>query len=133
MQNIGKSLEALARKLRPYLLPSYFKTYKALIARGLSQRRRNEPIVCCDLSRSAIDAVGGRYYFSLVRDLIDAGYFPVFVAHRGTLSTFGTAPLKSSLLGERLGVIRSLGELQEPFFLITDQETPPALNAKRTV
>lgn len=130
---IGKSLEAAARVIRPFLLPSHRRSFAALLARGLSERRQGEPIVCCDFSNSAIDAVGGRYYFSLVHDLIYAGYFPVFTARRGTLSTFGTSPLKSLLLPERLGTIRSLDELKESYFLITDDPSAAPKRAEKVV
>jgi hypothetical protein len=130
---IGKSLEAAVRVMRPFLLPSYRRAYASLLARGLGERRPVESLVCCDLSNPAIDAVGGRYYFSLVRDLIDAGYFPVITARRRTLSTFGTSPLKSLLLSERLGVVRSLDELKEPYFLITDDASAAAEHAEKTV
>jgi glycosyltransferase involved in cell wall biosynthesis len=129
--NPGKSLEAVVRKLRPWLVPSYRRAFAGLLARGLAERREGERIVCCDFSNPAIDAVGGRYYFSLVRDLIDAGYFPVFTASRATLSTFGTSRMKSLLLGERLGVVASLDEFREPYFLITDRDlAKPALAEK---
>jgi hypothetical protein len=129
--NPGKSLEAVVRKLRPWLVPSYRRAFAGLVSRGLGERREGERIVCCDFSNPAIDAVGGRYYFSLVRDLIDAGYFPVFTASRATLSTFGTSRMKSLLLGERLGVVASLDELREPYFLITDRDlAKPALAEK---
>ena len=132
--NPGKSLEATVRKLRPWLVPTYRRAFAGLVARGLSERREGERIVCCDFSNPAIDAVGGRYYFSLVRDLIDAGYFPVFTARRATLSTFGTSRMKSLLLDERLGVVASLDELREPYFLITDRNlTKPALAEKVVV
>lgn len=132
--NPGKSLEAVVRKLRPYLVPAYRRAFASLVARGLGQRREGERIVCCDFANPAIDAVGGRYYFSLVRDLIDAGYFPVFTARRATLSTFGTSRMKSLLLDERLGVVTSLDELREPYFLITDCGLPkPALAEKMVV
>jgi hypothetical protein len=123
----GKSLESAVRRVRPYLLPAYRAAYRAMVVRGLTERREGERIVCCDFSNPAMDAVGGRYSFGLVRDLIDAGYFPVFSVHRNTLSTFGTSALKSLLLHERLGVIRSLDDLDEPFYLITDDPTvsPP--------
>ncbi len=129
----GKSLEAAVRKARPYFNPAYRRAYNTLLARGMGERNDGEPIVCCDFANPAIDAVGGRYYFSLVRDLIDAGYFPVFTARRGTLSTFGTSRMKSLLLSERLGVVRSLDELTEPYFLITDHDTPAPVNAKRVI
>jgi len=130
---IGKRLEDFIRRLRPHLKLRYRRAFAGMVARGLSQHRVGEPIVCCDIANPAIDSVGGRYYFSLVRDLIDAGYFPVFTAHRSTLSTFGTSTMKSSLLNERLGVIGSLQELKEPFFLITDQDVPPPANARMIV
>ncbi len=93
------------------------------MARGLSQRKPGEPIVVCDFTNPAIDAVGGRYYFSLVLDLIDAGYFPVFTPHRVTVSTFGTSRVKSLLLDRRLGMVKSLAEIDEPFLLITDSNS----------
>ncbi len=134
IKRFGKNLEATGRKIRIHLLPSYRRAFASLLARGLSQHHEGEPIVCCDFSNPAIDAVGGRYYFSLVRDLIDAGYFPVFPARRETLSTFGTSRMKSMLLSERLGVIRSLNELKEPYFLITDRDlAKPALAKKMVV
>lgn len=123
----GKSLESAFRGIRPYLLPSYRASYQAFVARGMSERNENDRIVCCDFANPKIDSVGGRYYFSLVRDLIDAGYFPVFTQHRVTLSTFGTSPMKSLLLRERMGTVRDLAELREPYFLITDR--PGARNA----
>lgn len=129
----GKSLEAVLRRTRPHLLPAYRRAYAGLVARELRQRRPGEPIVCCDFENPAIDAVGGRYYFSLVRDLIDAGYFPVFTARRATLSTFGTSRMKSLLLHERLGVVRSPDELKEPYDLITDRDAPVPPNARRVV
>ena len=133
MSGLGKSLEAVARKLRPYLSAKHRRAYAAMVSRGMSQHRPGEKIVCCDFSNQAIDSVGGRYYFSLVRDLIDAGYFPVFTAHRQTLSTFGTSRMKALLLEERLGVVRFLDELREPYFLITDRDAAAPSNARRVV
>ncbi len=132
--HFGKSLEAAVRKVRPWLKLEYRRAFAGLVARSLNERRPGERIVCCDFSNPAIDAVGGRYYFSLVRDLIDAGYFPVFTARRTTLSTFGTSRMKSLLLRERLGVVTSLDELKEPYFLITDRDLPkPELAEKMVV
>jgi hypothetical protein len=131
--NPGKLIEAAVRRMRPWLMPEYRRAFAALAARGLKERRQGEPIVCCDFGNPAIDAVGGRYYFSLVRDLIDAGYFPVFTARRATLSTFGTSRMKSLLLSERLGVVRSLDELKQPYFLITDDASAAPEHAERTV
>lgn len=131
--NPGKLIESALRRMRPWLMPQYHRAYAALVARGLKERRPSEPIVCCDFENPAIDAVGGRYYFSLVRDLIDAGCFPVFTARRATLSTFGTSRMKSLLLKDRLGVIKSLDELKEPYDLITDRDAPPPAHAKRVV
>lgn len=131
--NPGKLIESAVRRMRPWLMPEYRRAFAALVARGLKERREGEPVVCCDFANPAIDAVGGRYYFSLVRDLIDAGCFPVFTAHRATLSTFGTSRMKSLLLKERLGVIKSLDELKEPYDLITDRDAPPPANARRVV
>lgn len=131
--NPGKSLEAAVRKMRPWLKSAYRRAFAALKARGMSERREGEPIVCCDFENPAIDAVGGRYYFSLVRDLIDAGYFPVFTPRRATLSTFGTSRMKSLLLTERLGVVRSPDVLMEPYDLITDRDVPAPANARRVV
>ena len=133
IQRFGKSLERAFRKLRPHLVPAYRQAFKSLVARGLLERREGERIVCCDFSNSAIDAVGGRYYFSLVRDLIDAGYFPVFTARRGTLSSFGTRSLKSLLLTERMGVVRSYDDIQESYFLITDDPNANPQRAERIV
>jgi hypothetical protein len=131
--NPGKLIESAARRLRARLMPEYRRAYTALVARGLTERRAGEPLVCCDFENPAIDAVGGRYYFSLVRDLIDAGFFPVFTARRETLSTFGTSRMKSLLLNERLGVIRSLEWIKEPYDLITDRDAPPPAHARRVV
>lgn len=133
VRSIGKSAEAWFRRLRPYIKPAYRRAYRALMARGLSQRKAGEPIVVCDFSNPAIDAVGGRYYFSLVRDLIDAGYFPVFVAHRVTLSTFGISRMKSRLLGERFGVVPSLKTLDEPYVLLTDSFDLSASHASKII
>jgi hypothetical protein len=129
----GKSLEAGARILRPFLLPSYRRAFTQLVARGLKQHPIGTPIVCCDFSNPAIDSVGGRYYFSLVRDLIDAGYFPVFTARRSTLSTFGTSALKSLLLPQALGVVHDPAEIKQAYFLITDTPAKPSVHAQRTI
>lgn len=102
-------------------------------SRGLRERREGEPIACCDFTNPAIDAVGGRYYFSLVRDLIDAGYFPVFTARRPTLSTFGTSRMKSLALTKRLGVVQSLDGIGEPYVLITDHDAPASAYARYVV
>ncbi len=133
MKHFGKRLENFVRRLRPHLNPRYRRAYADLLARGMAGHRAGEPIVCCDFANPAIDAVGGRYYFSIVRDLIDAGYFPVFTARRATLSTFGTSPMKSPLLSERMGVIRSMDELKEPFFLITDRKAAVPPNVRMVV
>ena len=133
MKSPGKSLEAWIRRIRPHLRPSYRKAYRQLLDRGMSQRKPGEPIVCLDFADPAIDAVGGRYYFSLVLDLIDAGYFPVFTAHRGTVSTFGTYKAKAPLLGKRLGTVPSSGAITEPFFLITDSPTAAPAHATKIV
>ena len=103
------------------------------MARGLRERYDGERLVCCDFRNQAIDSVGGRYYFSLVRDLIDAGYFPVFTERRATLASFGTSQMKSLLLKERLGVIRSPEEFRQRYFLITDGDGPIPLLAERAV
>lgn len=131
--HIGKSLEAAVRKIRPYFLPSCRRTFSVLVSRGMRERREGEPVVCCDFSDPAIDAVGGRYYCGLVRDLISAGYFPVFTARRATLSTFGSSRMKSALLEERLGVVSSTDDLDEPFFLITDDPLATPELAERIV
>jgi hypothetical protein len=133
MRKIGKPIESLARKTRSYVRPSYRKAFSALLARGMNEHREGEAVVCCDFANQAIDHVGGRYYFGLVRDLIDAGFFPVFTARRGTLSTFGTNSLKSLLLTERLGVVRSLSELRKPFYLITDDASATPEGAEKIV
>lgn len=130
---VGKKLEGLLRRLRPYLSPAYRRAFRELRARGLSQRQAGERVVCFDLADPAIDAVGGRYYFSLVRDFIDAGFFPVFVAHRGTVASFGVGRVKPLLLRERLGVIGSRAELREPFLLITDRPGMASGAASRVV
>lgn len=96
-------------------------------ARALTQRRAGEPVACCDFASPQIDAVGGRYYFSIVLDLIEAGYFPVFTLHRGTVSSFGPGRMKSLLLNQRLGTVGNVADLQEPFLLITDSEAEPGL------
>ena len=133
MRRIGKSLEAMVRKWRPYILPSYRRAFSQLLARGMSQRREGEPMVCSDFNNQAIDAVGGRYYFGLVRDLIAAGFFPVFTARRATLSTFGSHSSKSMLLGERFGVVRSIDDIAEPFCLITDDPAAASEHAEKIV
>lgn len=133
MSKPGKSLEAAVRAIRPYVALSYRRAYRALVARGLGERHAGEPVVCCDFTDPAIDNVGGRYYFSLVRDLIDAGYFPVFTACRATLSSFGISRMKSPLLTERFGVIAAPNELQEPYWLITDRDAPAPVLATRVV
>lgn len=133
MRRIGKSLEALARKSRPYVFPSYRRAFSRLLARGMSEHWEGEVVVCCDFSSQAIDAVGGRYYFGLVRDLIAAGFFPVFTARRATLSTFGSHSLKSLLLGERFGVVRSIKDMNEPFYLITDDAAAASERAEKIV
>jgi len=132
-KHLGKSLEAAVRGIRPHLWPSYRRAFRSLVARGLRERHEGEPLVCCDFRSQAIDSVGGRYYFSLVRDLIDAGYFPVFTARRSTLATFGISQMKSLLLKERLGVIRSPDEFRQRYFLITDGTGPTPLLAERVV
>ena len=129
----GKSIEAAARRVRPYLAPSYRRAFSGLVSRGMRERRDGEAIVCCDFSDPAIDAVGGRYYFGLIRDLIDAGYFPVLTARRATLSTFGTSRMKSALLDERLGVVESADDLNEAFFLITDDPHAAPRHADRVI
>lgn len=130
----GKALEAAVRGIRPFVMPTYRHAFNELAARGLSQWQPGERIVCCDFADPRIDSVGGRYYFSLVRDLIDGGYFPVFTQRRTTLSTFGISRMKSLLLSERLGTVRDLSELREPYFLITDQRgARPALAEKSIV
>jgi hypothetical protein len=133
IRSFGKSIEAVVRKVRPHVLPSYRRAFSALLARGMSERREGEFVVCCDFANQAIDHAGGRYYFGLVRDLIDAGYFPVFTARRGTLSTFGTSSLKSLLLTERLGVVRSFSEISKPFYLITDDVSASPEGAEKIV
>jgi hypothetical protein len=129
----GKKLEDFFRRIRPHFTPSHRRAYGRMLGRGISDHREGEPIVVCDLSNAAIDAVGGRYYSGMVRDFIDAGYFPVFVAHLATVSSFVMKGKKSFLLENRFGVIRSLKELQKPYFLITDQEGPTPVHATKVV
>jgi len=130
---LGKLLESGVRKLRPLLLPKYRQAFAAMVARGMNERREGEEIVCCDFSNPAIDSVGGRYYFSLIRDLIDAGFFPVFIARRATLSSFGTSRIQAMLSKERMGVISSIKDLNEPFFLITDSVAATSPYLKQAV
>jgi hypothetical protein len=131
--HFGKALEAAARGLRPFVVPSYRHAFNELAALGMREHRPGEPVVCCDFADARIDSVGGRYYYSLVRDLIDAGYFPVFTEHRNTLSTFGTSRMKSLLLNQRLGTVPALEALKEPYFLITDRKISPSAQVERTV
>lgn len=129
--NLVTEIEAASRRIRPFILPSYRRAFDTMLARGLKEHRDGEPIVVCDFSNPAIDATGGRYYASMVRDLVDGGFFPVFTARRSTLSSFIISNNKALTLGERLGVIRSLDELKEPYFLMTDRRDPvPALAEK---
>lgn len=128
-----KRIEHKLRNLRPYVVPASRKAYSDLVKRGMEERRKGEPMICFDLSNQAIDAVGGRYYCSFVRDVIDAGYFPVFVAWRGTLTTFKTSRFKSRVVEERLGVVKSLDEIKDPFILVTDREGQLPANASRVV
>lgn len=122
--SIGKSLEALGRRVRPYLSPAYRKAHERMISRGLSNLREGEPIVVCDFWDNAIDAVGGRYYAGMIRDFIEAGYFPVLTAQRATVSSFVMKSKKSHVLGERFGVVRNLDALDRPYDLITDRVIP---------
>jgi hypothetical protein len=122
IKRAGKSIEEFFRRIRPHFTPSHRRAQGKMLERGLSEHRDGEPIVVCDLANAAIDAVGGRYYAGMVRDIIDAGFFPVFVAHLTTVSSFVTKGKKSLLLENRFGVIRSLKELQKPYFLVTDRE-----------
>ncbi|MBK1882502.1 hypothetical protein JIN85_08750 [Luteolibacter pohnpeiensis] len=131
--NFGKSLEASFRRIRPFLAPSYRRAFGQMLKRGMKEHREGEPIVVCDFANPAIDSVGGRYYASMVLDLIEAGYFPVFTAHRPTLSSFVISRKKSLLLHHRMGVIRSLDELKQPYFLITDSCGPVPELAEKVV
>ena len=129
--NLVTQIEAASRRIRTFILPSYRRAFDTMLARGLKEHREGEPMVVCDFSNPAIDATGGRYYASMVRDLVDGGFFPVFTAHRSTLSSFIISRNKALTLGERLGVIRSLDELRQPYFLMTDRRVPvPALAEK---
>ena len=131
IKRAGKNLEEFFRRMRPHFSPSHRRAYGRMLGRGLSDHREGEPIVVCDLANAAIDAVGGRYYSGMVRDFIDAGFFPVFVAHLTTVSSFVMKGKKSFLLENRFGVVRSLKELHKPYFLITDLEGPaPELATK---
>lgn len=131
--SFGKALEAASRQIRPFFLPSHRRAFTAMLARGLTEQRPGEPLIVCDLADVAIDAVGGRYYASMVRDFIDAGYFPVFTARRATVSSFVTSKKKSLLLGERMGVVKSLADLRQPYFLVTDRPEPPPALAEKVV
>lgn len=128
IKRAGKNLEEFFRRIRPYFSPSHHRAYRRMLGRGLAEHRAGEPIVVCDLADAAVDAVGGRYYSGMVRDFIDAGYFPVFVAHLTTVASFVMKGKKSFLLENRFGVIRSLDEMKEPYVLVTDrEESAPAL------
>jgi hypothetical protein len=133
IKRTGKNLEEFFRWLRPHFLPSHHRAHGSMIERGLSELIEGEPIVVCDLANAAIDTEGGRYYSSIVRDLIDAGFFPVFVARLATVSSFVTKAKKSYLLDNRFGVIRSLKELQRPYYLITDRHGPVPEHAIKMV
>jgi hypothetical protein len=133
MRKIGKPIESLARKTRSYVRPSYRKAFSALLGRGMSERREGESIVCCDFRSQLIDDDGGRYYFGLVRDLIAAGFFPVFTARRATLSNFEARAFKALLLGERFGVVRSIDDIAEPFYLISDDPAAASEHAEKIV
>jgi hypothetical protein len=122
IKRAAKNLEEFLRAMRPHFLPSHRQAFRQMLARGLADHHEGEPIVVCDLTNAEIDKVGGRYYSGMVRDIIDAGFFPVFVAHLTTVSSFITKGKKSFLLENRFGVIRSLKEIQGPYLLITDRE-----------
>lgn len=126
--NIGKSLEAFHRRIRPYFSPVHRRAYAELISRGLKDLRDDDRLVVCDFTNPAIDAVGARYYASMVRDFIDAGYYPVIIAHRPTLSSFITSRNKATVLKDRMGVARLLDDLKKPYLYLTDRRTAkPAL------
>ena len=129
--SIGKSLEMLSRRIRPYFSPKYRETFNRMVARGLKEHQ-GEPFVVCDFSNPAIDSVGGRYYAGIILDFIAAGFFPVFTAKRVTLSNFGTGK-KLLLLGKRMGVVQSLDEMCHPYFLFTDRTAPPPALATRVI
>lgn len=131
--SLVRKIEAASRRIRPFILPSHRRAFEAMLACGLTEHRPGEPLIVCDLADLSIDAVGGRYYASMVRDFIDAGYFPVFTARRATLSSFVTSRKKSLLLGERMGVVKSLAELRQPYFLVTDRPEPPPALAEKAV
>ncbi|HEX7262190.1 MAG TPA: hypothetical protein VF258_10280 [Luteolibacter sp.] len=131
IKRTGKNLEEFFRRMRPHFSPSHRRAFGRMIGRGLSDYQEGEPIVVFDLADSAVDAVGGRYYSGMVRDFVETGYFPVFMAHLATVSSFVMKGKKSFLLDNRFGVVRSFDELKVPFFLITDRQVPaPALATK---
>jgi hypothetical protein len=132
-RSLLRMADRLVRSLRPHILPSHRKAYAALLKRGLDQYPHGRPIACFDLADQSIDAVGGRYYFSFIRDVIDAGFFPVFVAWRGTVSSFGSSRFKSLLLPEALGFVRSADEIPHPFIWITDRRAETPANAVKIV
>ena len=133
IKRAAKNLEEFFRGMRPHFSPSHRRALSQLLERGLASHHEGEPIVVCDLANTEVDKVGGRYYSGMVRDIIDAGLFPVFVAHLTTVSSFVTKGKKSFLLGNRFGVIRSLKEIQKPYFLITDREAGAPAHATTVV
>lgn len=133
IKRIGRNFEKLGWWLRPHLYPSHRRAFKRMLSYGMSSHRDDDRIVVCDFSNIAVDSVGGRYYAGMVRDLIEAGYYPVFVAHRATVSSFVTKGKKSMLLEKRFGVISSLDELRKPYFLITDGSKPAPPQATKVV
>jgi hypothetical protein len=131
IKRIGRYFEKLGWGLRLHLHPAHRRAFRRMLSYGMKNHRDDDNVVACDFSNIAVDAVGGRYYAGMVRDFIEAGYYPVFVAHRATVSSFVTKGKKSMLLEKRFGVIRSLDELRKPYFLITDGSKPaPPLAAK---
>lgn len=133
IKRIGRHFEKLGWWIRPRLYPKHRRAFDRMLAHGMKDHRDGDQVVVCDFSSMAIDAVGGRYYAGMVRDFIAAGYFPVFVAHRTTVSSFVTKGKKSMLLEKRHGVIRSLDELREPYFLITDSSKPAPAQASKVI
>ena len=110
-RHIGKKLEWVFREIRSYLSLSDWKTYRRLKSSsqlkegteessGQSSEESSEErrLVLFDFKHIAIDNVGGRYLYHIVRDFIASGYTPCYKNNYRFISNIEKKGFKKNLL-----------------------------------
>lgn len=106
MKACFKQLEECLRTLRCYLSPQAHRTYRHLLERGMAKIPTGARSVALDLTDTALDEDGGRYFYYLIQDILAAGYYPVLKANYRFLATFSNKRFKAQTIDLPIGIYK---------------------------